>query len=90
MPVCIPDNLIEKDCVINIGDLTIKVITVPGHTDGSVLYYLEKDDEKWLFTGDMFCCEGEKGDIAAAISPFSPSQQNMSPVNSHFSSSFSR
>ena len=64
MLVCIPDNLIEKDCVINIGDLTIKVITVPGHTDGSVLYYLEKDDEKWLFTGDMFCCEGEKGDIA--------------------------
>ena len=61
---CEPDILITEDCILYIENLVIRVITVPGHTDGSVLYYIENGSEKWLFTGDMFCCEGEKGDIA--------------------------
>lgn len=35
---------------LNIGNVKIKVISTPGHTKGSVMYYFEK--EKALFTGD--------------------------------------
>ncbi|GAM21542.1 hypothetical protein SAMD00019534_047170, partial [Acytostelium subglobosum LB1] len=45
--------------VINIGDLTIKVLLSPAHTTGHVLYYVsDKKDTPCLFTGDTLFIAG--------------------------------
>ncbi len=64
MPCCTPDILIDRDTNFRIGKVEIDVYTMPGHTNGSLLYYVKADEERILFSGDMFNCEGEKGDIA--------------------------
>jgi glyoxylase-like metal-dependent hydrolase (beta-lactamase superfamily II) len=47
-----PDRLLADGEVLEIGDLRIEVLHVPGHTDGSLLYLLEGADRAHLFTGD--------------------------------------
>ena len=42
-------NIINDD-FLNINNFKVQVISTPGHTKGSVMYYFEK--EKALFTGD--------------------------------------
>lgn len=64
MPCCKPDISIDEDMHLNIGGVEIDVYVMPGHTNGTVLYYVNVDRDRILFTGDMFNCEGEKGDIA--------------------------
>jgi len=64
MPACRPDILLENDTVLNVGGLSIKVFTMRGHTDGSVIYYVHLDEDEVLFAGDMFFTDGEKGDQA--------------------------
>ena len=46
----IPDRLLKDGERIEISGLSFKVIFTPGHTEGSVCYYFEK--EKVLITGD--------------------------------------
>ena len=64
MPPCNPDILLEGDMTLQIGELEIRVYSMPGHTNGTVIYYLELDDDKILFSGDMFNCDGEQGNVA--------------------------
>lgn len=49
---------VEDNQILNVGDLQIKVIETPGHTDDSVAYYLESDSQKYLFTGDTLLIKG--------------------------------
>lgn len=64
MPCCEPDCLIDGDTHITLGDVEIDIYAMPGHTDGTLLYYVESGDDRILFSGDMFSCDGEKGDMA--------------------------
>ena len=65
MPICIPDECIEKDKEYTIGDVHITAYCMPGHTDGTILYLVEDGEDTILFSGDMFSCDGEKGHIAS-------------------------
>jgi len=42
------DKYIDNDDIINLGDLKIKVIHTPGHTQGGVCFYIDG----YLFSGD--------------------------------------
>ncbi len=64
MPSCKPDILLEGDSKMNIGGIDIDIYAMPGHTRGTVIYVMHVDGETWLFSGDMFCLSGERGDIA--------------------------
>ena len=44
------DRLVEEGEIIKVGDLELKVIHTPGHTEGSISLFCEK--EKVVFTGD--------------------------------------
>lgn len=63
-----PDILLEGNEKIKLGDIEILVIHTPGHTPGSVCYYVEK--EKVLFSGDTLF----KGSYGRVDSPYSNSQ----------------
>ncbi len=65
MPSCFPDQLFTEDTTLIIENLTIDVYLMPGHTDGSVIFYLQLENERILFTGDMFFVDGETGNIAS-------------------------
>lgn len=45
-----PFHLLEDGQAIDLGDLTLQVIWMPGHTQGSILLLLK--EERILFTGD--------------------------------------
>lgn len=64
MPICRADIIIEEDTQMSIGGVEINIYTMPGHTNGFLVYYVKMDDESVLFSGDMFYCDGEKGDLA--------------------------
>ena len=64
MPPCHPDRKISSDIDLLIGNIHVCAYTMPGHTNGSLIYHIILKQEQWLFTGDMFCCDGEKGDVA--------------------------
>lgn len=54
----IDGNLSDGD-ILKIGTIDVKVIHTPGHTPGSVCFYLEL--ERKLFTGDTLFAEGSVG-----------------------------
>jgi hydroxyacylglutathione hydrolase len=60
-PPCVADIILKEDQNITINDLQISVYPMPGHTDGTIIYYAKVDDDRILFTGDMFFVEGETG-----------------------------
>lgn len=64
MPACHPDISIDADTILEVGDLCIHIYTMPGHSDGTLMFYVGVDHDILLFTGDMFYCDGEKGDLA--------------------------
>ncbi len=43
---------------ITFGDITIRVIYTPGHTDDSYCFYLEQDGQSMVFTGDTLLIRG--------------------------------
>jgi glyoxylase-like metal-dependent hydrolase (beta-lactamase superfamily II) len=45
-----PDAFLKEGDVINLGDLSFKVIETPGHSCGSVCFFFEK--QRVLFSGD--------------------------------------
>ncbi|RLD45752.1 MAG: MBL fold metallo-hydrolase [Bacteroidetes bacterium] len=45
------DNFIGEEEVIKFGNSTIQVLYTPGHADGSLCFYSEKDD--FVITGDV-------------------------------------
>lgn len=64
MPPCNPDYLIEKDEIFTAGDVIIQAYKMPGHTDGTVLYKVNIEDDIVIFSGDFFFPDGEIGDQA--------------------------
>ncbi len=49
-----PDITVDEGDVISLGSLDFKVMHTPGHTMGSVCYYVES--ERTIFTGDTLFC----------------------------------
>lgn len=49
---CKPNFYLKDNQILKLADLEIKVLHTPGHSPGSVCFYLEK--EKLLFSGDTF------------------------------------
>lgn len=64
MPSCIPDVCITEDISFKLGQMEIEIFTMPGHTDGTLLYMVHLNNERILITGDFFFCDGERGDLA--------------------------
>ncbi len=52
-PVKITKKLQVDNEILKFGDYEIKCIHIPGHTPGSVAYYLETDNSKIIFGGDI-------------------------------------
>lgn len=47
-----PDRLLEDGQLLVVGELTVEVLHVPGHTPGSLLYLVHGAEHPWLITGD--------------------------------------
>jgi len=66
------DHLLDDDVVYQVGDLRLRTIHTPGHTPGSISFFLE--DTPMLFTGDTLFPGGpgnatfEGGDFATILS----------------------
>jgi len=60
-PPCVADVILKEDQTLTIDGFQIIVYCMPGHTDGTILYYANVDNDRILFTGDMFFVEGETG-----------------------------
>lgn len=71
---CHPHNLMLGDSIsvsetytdsmhIEWGPVSINVLETPGHTDGSLTYVVEVDDERLAFTGDLIYDEGQIWDL---------------------------
>ena len=50
IPLCKADKYLEDGQLLKFGDIELKVITTPGHTEGGVCFILES--EKMIFCGD--------------------------------------
>ena len=50
------DHLISKEGKIEIGNFTLSIFETPGHSPGSVSYYVK--DAKSVFSGDALFCQG--------------------------------
>lgn len=49
---------LEDKEMIELGQIKLKVIHMPGHTPGGIALLLEKPKDKILFTGDSLFCQG--------------------------------
>mgnify|MGYP000354384983 CR=1 FL=1 len=65
MPQCNPDIEIGNEEIFEFKGLKLYTYKMPGHTDGTVVYYAEIDQDKVLFTGDFFFPYGERGEFAS-------------------------
>lgn len=52
-PVTIDRKLNAPECEIELGGRVIRAIHVPGHSPGSVAYYIESDGKRVLFAQDV-------------------------------------
>jgi glyoxylase-like metal-dependent hydrolase (beta-lactamase superfamily II) len=63
-----PDRLLEDGQTLAVGQLTVEVLHVPGHTPGSLLLLVHGADAPWLVTGDTLFPGGPGatfGDVTA-------------------------
>jgi len=63
-----PERLLEDGQPLAVGELTVEVLHVPGHTPGSLLLLVHGTDAPWLVTGDTLFPGGPGatfGDAAA-------------------------
>lgn len=49
---------IEDKQVLKIGEISLEVLHTPGHSPGSVSFYLKEAEEEVLFTGDTLFMQG--------------------------------
>lgn len=54
---CVSTRILPNQ-TIAIGDLSLKAIYTPGHTDDSYSFYLETSGEHYVFTGDTLLIRG--------------------------------
>ena len=62
-----PTRHITEGDVIDLGDLRLQVMHLPGHTPGSVVLY--EPDRRWLFSGDVVYDDDQLIDFLAESSP---------------------
>ena len=62
-----PTRHIAEGEVIDLGDLRLQVMHLPGHTPGSVALY--EPERRWLFSGDVVYDDDELIDFLAESSP---------------------
>jgi len=60
-PHCFADVAVSNGDNIQVGELQLKAINVPGHSSGSTCYFLEYKEKRILFTGDVVFYDGEIG-----------------------------
>jgi len=60
-PHCFADVAVSNGDNIQVGELQLKAINVPGHSSGSTCYFLEHKEKRILFTGDVVFYDGEIG-----------------------------
>ncbi len=60
-PHCSADDAVSNGDTIEVGELQLKAIHIPGHSPGSTCYLLEKGGKHILFSGDVVFYEGEIG-----------------------------
>ena len=51
----------SADISLNLCEFEITFLHTPGHTPGSSSYLIKIDEEKYLFTGDLFFADGNVG-----------------------------
>ena len=61
-PACMPDALLHDKDVLQFEDFKLHFYAAPGHSDGSFLIQLQDGDLDILFSGDVFSCDGERGE----------------------------
>jgi hydroxyacylglutathione hydrolase len=49
---------VETNDVVRVGDIEARCIHIPGHTLGAVAYFIDKGEERLVFTGDTLFCSG--------------------------------
>jgi glyoxylase-like metal-dependent hydrolase (beta-lactamase superfamily II) len=49
---------LKEDDVIELEDIQLKVIHLPGHTPGGIALLMQKPNNKIIFTGDVLFCQG--------------------------------
>ena len=52
-PIKITKKIQNDGEILRLGDYEIKCLTIPGHTVGSIAYYLETENQKVIFGGDI-------------------------------------
>ena len=57
-PKCEPDVEVTDGNIFTIGNLTIKAIHTPGHSEGSTCYLTEVNGKTCLFSGDVALAKG--------------------------------
>lgn len=57
LSTCI-DHTFKNGDLISLGAIHIQVIHTPGHTDDSFSFYIENDEQGYLFTGDTLLING--------------------------------
>jgi len=53
-----PIRMLEDNQIIELGEIQLKVLHVPGHTSGGIALLLKKPKDKIVFTGDTLFCQG--------------------------------
>jgi glyoxylase-like metal-dependent hydrolase (beta-lactamase superfamily II) len=62
-----PDRLLQDGQVLQVGDVRLEVLHIPGHTEGSLLLLAHGAGRAWLITGDTLFPGGPgstQGDLA--------------------------
>jgi glyoxylase-like metal-dependent hydrolase (beta-lactamase superfamily II) len=58
------DEMLEDNDCVNLGNITLKVLHTPGHTQGCIsIFIIEEDGKKAIFTGDIASTTGRLGFI---------------------------
>jgi glyoxylase-like metal-dependent hydrolase (beta-lactamase superfamily II) len=51
-------KLLEDNMTVELGDIQLKVMYIPGHTPGGIALLMQKPRDKIVFTGDTLFCQG--------------------------------
>jgi hydroxyacylglutathione hydrolase len=74
----LPDVLVKDHDTIKVGKISVEVIATPGHSPGSVCYYIK--DEKILFSGDTVF-KGAMGNISFPTSDANKMQLSLKKLS---------
>jgi len=73
----VPQIKIRGGEKFHIGHLAVKTIALPGHSPGSICYFMEGNKQKYLFTGDTLFLHGYIGYIKGSGSSLEDYKKNI-------------